>query len=191
MSTSRLYRILRRITILQSRSNCSVNDLAAALGVSRRAVLRDLNMLEMAHIPYCYASDTSGYRISRHVFLPPVNLTVTDATFEAPEDVDADAHFGLAWNMIPEGRCCEVPLHFDPIVAGNVAEICWHEPQQVDWNDDGSIEFRVTVDGLGEIGRWVLGYGDKVEVIAAVALRRRGGQTAARAAARHTQEVGS
>ncbi|MFW6133362.1 MAG: helix-turn-helix transcriptional regulator [Planctomycetota bacterium] len=326
MSISRVYRILRLITILQSRSDCNVDDLAEELGVSRRTVFRDLNMLEMAHIPYYYDPDTSGYRISRHFFLPPVNLTVTEAlammllagrmrstthlpllseasraalklenalpgairrdmgtvmdkvslaaaatsrhegidevfetlteaitdrrvcrlvyisfherkqiatdirplrltfrqrawyvlahsavhgqvrtfklgrirkltptdeTFDEPDEVDEQAYFGRAWNMIPEGRCYDVHLHFDPIIAGNVAEVQWHETQRVEWNDDGSAEFRATVDGLGEITWWVLGYGDKVEVVSPEALRRRVAERASRAAARNGREAAS
>ncbi|MHC4295586.1 MAG: helix-turn-helix transcriptional regulator, partial [Planctomycetota bacterium] len=45
--------------------------------------------------------------------------------------------------------------------------------QEVEWNEDGSIEFRVRVDGLGEIAWWVLGYGDQVEVVSPAALRKR------------------
>jgi len=46
-------------------------------------------------------------------------------------------------------------------VAGNVAEVLWHQTQRVEWNDDGSIEFHATVDGLGEITWWLLGYGSQ------------------------------
>jgi predicted DNA-binding transcriptional regulator YafY len=34
----------------------------------------------------------------------------------------------------------------------------------------GSIDFEATVDGLGEIAWWILGYGDKVRVLEPVAL---------------------
>jgi proteasome accessory factor B len=75
--------------------------------------------------------------------------------------------------MIPEGREYRVRLHFSPKVAGNVAEVLWHETQEVAFNDDGSCEFRATVDGLGEILWWILGYGDEVRVVEPAALRKR------------------
>jgi proteasome accessory factor B len=34
------------------------------------------------------------------------------------------------------------------------------------------MDYRATVDGLGEITWWILGYGDQVEVIAPAALRK-------------------
>jgi proteasome accessory factor B len=70
-------------------------------------------------------------------------------------------------------------------VAGNVAEVQWHASQRVQWNDDGSIEFHVSVDGLGEITWWILGYGDQVEVISPPELRHRVGLAASRMAQRH------
>jgi proteasome accessory factor B len=87
--------------------------------------------------------------------------------------------------MIPEGKLHRVHLHFRRKVAGNVAEVQWHPSQKVRWNDDGSIEFHVRVDGLGEITWWILGYGDEVEVVAPVELRRRIAAVAAKVARKH------
>lgn len=308
MSVSRIYRLLRLITMLQTKRDYTADQLARELEVSRRTIFRDLNMLEMAHIPYYFDAERGGYRISRHFFLPPINLTlvealavlmltgrlrgghqlplishgakaamkvesalpasirkhvgsiidrlhlslapssrhegldsmfddltgaivekrtckivyisfydkkqitstirplhlifmgrawyvlayaakyrqvrtfklgrirkltVTDKTFTEPEDVNVDEHFGQAWQMIPEGTLYDVHLHFEPKVAANVAEVNWHASQRVEWNDDGSAEFHATVDGLGEITWWILGYGDHVEVISPPRLRRR------------------
>jgi predicted DNA-binding transcriptional regulator YafY len=75
--------------------------------------------------------------------------------------------------MIPEGKMYDIHLHFSPQVAGNVAEVRWHDSQKVTWNDDGSADFFVTVDGLGEINWWILGYGDQVTVISPPVLHKR------------------
>ena len=313
MSVSRVYRLLRLITILQGRRNYTVDELAEELEVSRRTIFRDLNMLELAHIPYYYDSDTGGYTISRHFFLPPINLTltealavmmlagtargtgqlplmahsaraamklesalpagirshvgsvidrltmslgptsrheglddlfddlaaavagrrlcrliyisfyehkqtavtarplrlvfvgrawyliayseehreirtfklgrirkltVTDRNFTHPQDIKLEDYFGQAWSMIPEGKTYEVHVRFDSAVAGNVAEVLWHKTQRVEWNDDGSMEFHATVDGIGEIAWWLLSYGDQAEVIAPDELRERIADTA-------------
>lgn len=304
MRASRIYRLLRLITMLQSGRNYTVAELAAELEVSRRTVFRDLNMLELAHIPYYYDRERSSYRINSHFFLPPVHLnllealavllaakraggssklplaaasnraavklestlppavreyvgtvmdrltilpapqarheglddmfdrllsaaaehhlcrivyvsfherkqitttveprrltfvgrawyliansrmhgecrtfklgrikrlTVTKQTFQ-PRGDDSDPGFGNAWRMIPEGTLYDVHLRFKPKVAGNVAEVNWHHSQRVVWSDDGSIDFHVRVDGLGEILWWILGYGDQVKVLSPVKL---------------------
>ena len=79
MSVSRIYRLLQLITILQGRRSYTANELASELDVSRRTIFRDLKMLEFAHIPYYFDPDSGGYKISRHFFLPPINLTLTEA----------------------------------------------------------------------------------------------------------------
>ncbi len=79
MNVSRIYRLLRLVTLLQSGRNYTAHELAEELQVSRRTVFRDLNALEMAHIPYYYDAATHGYRISPHFFLQPVNLTLGES----------------------------------------------------------------------------------------------------------------
>ncbi len=321
MSVSRVYRLLRLITMLQSGRKYTAGQLAEELEVSRRTIFRDLNMLELARVPYYYDPEKSGYSINRHFFLPPVNLTmtealailtmtgrlrkahdlpllghwsaaatklqsalpapmrrhiggildklsvslgklsrhegldslfnqlseavaqarvcrlvyisfhdrkqivtnihplrvffisrawyllgyaakyrqvrtfklgrikkltVTDRTFKSPSSFDLDKYFGDAWAMIPEGKLYKVHLHFARKVAANVAEVQWHDTQRVQWNDDGSIEFYVTVDGLGEIMWWTLGYGDQVRVISPAALRNRIQKVAAAMVQQHS-----
>ena len=320
MSISRIYRVLRLVTMLQSGRSFTVAQLAQELQVVRRTVFRDLNMLEMAHIPYYYDRLRKTYRINQHFFLPPVNLTllealallvsarrtrgssmlplaaasgraalkvesvvpqsvreylgtvmdsvaimpaasarhqglddlfdrlvravaehrlcrivyisfyerkqitlkveplrllfvgrawyliaysrmhrqrrtfklgrirrlsVTDETFEPSPDQTATPEFGQAWCMIPEGKLYDVHLRFSSKVAGNVAEVCWHDSQRVAWRDDGSIDFLARVDGLGEIVWWVLGYGDQVDVLAPKALVRRVAASARKIAAKY------
>jgi len=311
---------LRVITLLQGGRGYTANELADELEVSRRTIFRDLNMLEMARIPYYFDADQGGYRISRRFFLPPINLTLTEAlaillltgrlkstsrlplltqgaraaakvesalpsairqhvgsmidrlsmllapvsrhegldamfdslagaiaerlickivyisfqeqrqitttirplrlvfisrawyviaqssahrqvrtfklarikkftptkkSFDEPQAVDLQDYFGQAWSMIPEGELHDVHLRFSPKVAGNVAEVQWHNSQRVEWNDDGSMDFHVQVDGLGEITWWILGYGDQVEVIAPDRLRERIADVAAAALSKH------
>ena len=62
MSISRIHRLLRLITMLQGGRSYTANELAEELEVSRRTIFRDLNMLEMAHIPYYYDPQKGGYR---------------------------------------------------------------------------------------------------------------------------------
>ena len=79
MDVGRISRLLRVITLLQGGRYPSANDLASELEVSRRTIFRDLNVLEMAHIPYFFDELRGGYKINRNFFLPPVNLTLAEA----------------------------------------------------------------------------------------------------------------
>ena len=318
LNVSRIYRLLRLVNLLQGGRPYTANELAQELQVSRRTVFRDLNAMELAQIPYFYDPEHQGYRISRHFFLPPVNLTldeamailvltgrleresnvpllsqaarasaklwamlpkpirehlggvihrisvrlgplathegmdryfddlgkaiagksicemeydsfhekktirarvhplrlafvsrawyvlawsvgdqavrtykllriktlaVTKERFGASPEMQLDEHFGNAWSMIPEGKIYNVHLHFEPMVAGNVAEVQWHPTQRVEWNEDKSAEFYVEVDGIKEIAWWILGYGDQVKVIQPAPLAKRVSETARRVVA--------
>lgn len=77
MSVSRVHRLLRLITLMQAGRGRTADELAGELGVSRRTLFRDLNLLEAAGVPYFYDAE-QGYRISERFFLPPLNLTVPE-----------------------------------------------------------------------------------------------------------------
>ena len=79
MNVSRIYRLLRELTLLQSGRSYTAAQLAEELQVSKRTIFRDLNAMEMARIPYYYDPGSKGYRISKHFFLPPVNLTLPES----------------------------------------------------------------------------------------------------------------
>ena len=75
--------------------------------------------------------------------------------------------------MIPgDGADDHVVIHFKPLVAQNVGEVLWHKTQQLEFQPDGSLLYKVRVTGLGEIMWWILGYGDQAEVIAPHELRQ-------------------
>jgi len=77
MPANRVHRLLRLILLMQGSRARTVNELASELGVSRRTLFRDLNLLELAGIPY-HHDEVEGYRLGSHFYLPPVNLTVPE-----------------------------------------------------------------------------------------------------------------
>jgi proteasome accessory factor B len=86
--------------------------------------------------------------------------------------------------MIHEkGRDSDVVVRFNKLVAQNVAEVNWHKTQRLEWRDDGSLDYHVTVSGLNEISWWILGYGDQAEAIEPPELRRLVAERAKRMAA--------
>ncbi|MBI5726188.1 MAG: YafY family transcriptional regulator [Planctomycetes bacterium] len=308
VSVSRIYRLIELIAMLQSGRDFTTAELAGELQTSRRTIFRDLNVLEMARIPYYFDKERQSYAIRDHFFLPPINLTleeamsllvigggfrrqgqvplmahgakaalklenalpaairrhvgsmmsrmnvrlaplashkghdsifeqmsaaivqhqacrikymsfadgreivtlihpmrlvfigrawyviaysrkdralrtyklirirnlhVTDKTFKPRRKLNLDDYFGQAWCMIPEGKIYKIHLHFEPKVGGNVAEVLWHPTQKIRKNADGSVEYYASVDGIGEISWWILGYGDQVKVVSPKALADR------------------
>jgi CRISPR-associated endonuclease/helicase Cas3 len=60
----------------------------------------------------------------------------------------------------------EVVLRFDSYQARWIRERRWHPGQQVKEQEDGGLILRMTVAGVGDLTRWILGYGSHVEVLA-------------------------
>lgn len=79
MKVSRLERILRLLTAVQSGQYYNPNELADRLAVSRRTIFRDLEILYKAGIACYYDEDAGGYQVDKNVFLPPLNLKINEA----------------------------------------------------------------------------------------------------------------
>ena len=84
---------------------------------------------------------------------------LTSRTYTVPRGFTLDKHLGNAWRMIRGKTRYDVELWFDPSFAETIEDTHWHKTQQVQWRDDGSILFTVSVDGLDEIVWWVLSMG--------------------------------
>jgi proteasome accessory factor B len=89
---SRLHRVLKIITLLQTRRHWGPEELAQELDVSRRTVYRDLNMLELAGIPFYFDRAKGSYSIHETYWLPPINLSLDEAlSLIALADVSSDS----------------------------------------------------------------------------------------------------
>ncbi len=98
--------------------------------------------------------------------------TALEETFRVPRGFSIERYLGNAWHLVPEsGPDQQVTVRFRPLVARNVEEVAWHKTQQTTLNADGTLDFSVTVSGLGEISWWILGYGDQAEVLGPPELR--------------------
>ena len=94
-------------------------------------------------------------------------------SYEIPRGFSLSRYLRNAWHLVPEpGPDRKVVVRFSKLVAQNVAEVAWHKTQQLHFNDDGSLDYHVTVSGLTEMSWWILGYGDQAEVLAPDELRR-------------------
>ncbi|MDD5326637.1 MAG: WYL domain-containing protein [Phycisphaerae bacterium] len=79
MKTSRISRVVRLLTTLQSGEDYAVSDLAKMFGTSRRTVFRDLKELQTVGVPYHYNAKNGGYAIDPEFFLPPIDLNLQEA----------------------------------------------------------------------------------------------------------------
>ncbi len=76
---SRIHRLLKILTLIQSGNGWTAKRLATECKVVVRTIYRDLEMLEGAGIPYMYDSQKKCYSIGRDFFMPPVQLTLDES----------------------------------------------------------------------------------------------------------------
>jgi predicted DNA-binding transcriptional regulator YafY len=80
MSTStRLERLLRLLSVLQSGHVYNARELSEILRVSRRTVFRDLSTLQDCSVNVVYSEDRQGYSLPQTVYVQPLNLSLNEA----------------------------------------------------------------------------------------------------------------
>lgn len=110
---------------------------------------------------------------------------LTDDPYGIPPRFSLDRFLANAWGVERAPVRSKIWLRFSPRVAAEVGDTVWHRSQRRALLADGSVELHFQVDGLEEILRWILGFGDLVEVIAPDELRRRVHDVATAVARRH------
>lgn len=91
--------------------------------------------------------------------------------FQVPDGLDVDTLLSSAWGII-WGEGTQVRLRFKAAVAWRVKESRWHPSQEIEELEDGGCLLTISVASLMELGRWVRGWGDTVEVLAPPELRQ-------------------
>jgi predicted DNA-binding transcriptional regulator YafY len=92
-------------------------------------------------------------------------LRVLGVKFEINPGFDRKAHFSRAFQHEVGGEPQRVEIWFDAVTAPYIVERRWHESQQIDRHEDGSVTLRMLVPGMAEVKRWVLYYGAGARVL--------------------------
>jgi predicted DNA-binding transcriptional regulator YafY len=72
---ARFARVLRVLELIQGRGRSDIKDLAHELECSERTIFRDLNVLELAGVPWFYDETEGCYRLRPDFRFPVINLT--------------------------------------------------------------------------------------------------------------------
>ena len=94
------------------------------------------------------------------------------STFQVLPSFSLDAY--LAKGFLAE-RATEpenIVIKFDEYQARWIRERLWHSSQQVEELPSGGLILHLKVGGLGEVKRWIMGYGAHAEVLEPESLRR-------------------
>ncbi len=100
------------------------------------------------------------------------DLAVLPDTFQYPEDFHIDEYFGTAFRVMT-GEPSQLVIRFSPHVAAQVKEKIWRPSQQITDQPDGGIILTMQTAVNYEVVSWLLGFGDKAEVLEPSSLRER------------------
>lgn len=87
----RLARILRVLEMIQGRARYGPKEIAAELEVSERTVFRDLNVLELAGVPWSYNKEHHHYWVRPGYLFPALNLSDDEMIGQATANVITNA----------------------------------------------------------------------------------------------------
>ena len=98
------------------------------------------------------------------------NFELTNETFEMPKDFNVDDFMKSSFGIF-HGERVRVRIWFAADIAAYIRERTWHETQDIETLQDGSIIFEAEVAGIAEIKFWILKWGAKAKVLKPESLR--------------------
>ena len=98
------------------------------------------------------------------------SATPTGKTFERPAKFSVEKILRDSFGVVSGTGEHSVVLRFDACAAEYIREKRWHPSQELRELKDGGVELRLKLSSLGEIQRWVLGWGGSAVVVEPAAL---------------------
>ena len=89
--TVRLARVLKILEMIQGRARYGPKQIAAELEVSERTIFRDLNVLELAGVPWSYNKENQHYWVRPGYNFPALNLSDDELIGQATANVITSA----------------------------------------------------------------------------------------------------
>lgn len=96
-----------------------------------------------------------------------------DEKYDIPADFDANEYLGSSWGITAYGEAETIRLKFSPEIARIAQETLWHPSQITQMRPDGSAIVTMNLPITVELESFILGWGEKVEVLEPEKLRRR------------------
>jgi predicted DNA-binding transcriptional regulator YafY len=107
------------------------------------------------------AKDTRVYRFDRMADV----TSETEERFILPESFDPSEFMQGDFGIAPTSKRTKVTVEFDAAAAADLRQRKVHPTQRLGVSADGRVRLSMTVGDLGEVLRWVLGYGSAAVVI--------------------------
>lgn len=149
MRLTRTQRLIRIVQVLQAGRRYDINTLARELGVSRRTIFRDINVLKEAGVACQYNAETESYSIDNAYYLRPVNVTLEEGLA-----LMLLTRKFLDERVVPSAASAvSAGLKIESVLPGKVREHCGAllEGVSVDWGKVSDVDS--VADIIGQIQR--------------------------------------
>ncbi len=97
-------------------------------------------------------------------------ITVTNRSFEIPDDFDFDRYMKSSFGVFT-GDPRRVKIRFSEDIAGHIKGKIWHETQRLEDLEGGGVLFEADVAVTEEIKAWIMKWGARAEVLEPASLR--------------------
>jgi len=98
-------------------------------------------------------------------------IELTGNRFEIPGDFRPEKFFETSFGVMTDKQLHRVKLRFNAKVAAFIRETMWHKSQTIRDLPGGGLVLSMRLSGLKEVKRWVLSWGENVEVLSPKKLR--------------------
>jgi len=113
-------------------------------------------------IGYCHLKDAvRTFKLERIK-----SAELTDEHYKVRDDFDANKFFGASWGIITGGEVKTIKLRIkDTTIMKIMEETIWHPSQVLEKQADGSMIMTLNITDTQDFYSWILGWGEKVEVL--------------------------
>ena len=122
---------------------------------------------------YLFAHDAERDAIRTFVVVRIVSAEPTRRTFKRPATFDVNRYLKDSFGILSREGDFDVVVRFTASAAGYVREKRWHPSQSLTELQDGGVELCLRLGSLGEVQRWILGWGADARVVSPPELVRR------------------
>lgn len=118
-----------------------------------------------------YCRRTNSIRTFKIERIEAIELTAEPYTIS--RDFNANEFLGSSWGIVVKGEIKTIKLKFNPELARIMEETIWHSSQILEPQNDGSMIMILRLTDTMELRSWILGWGEKVEVLEPVEIREK------------------
>jgi predicted DNA-binding transcriptional regulator YafY len=97
---------------------------------------------------------------------------LTAEKYKIPTDFDANKYFASAWGIVVQKEVKTVKIRIkDPEIVRILSETIWHPSQSIKKQKDDSTIMTLLVNDTHEFFSWLMGWGEKIEVLEPAEIR--------------------